>query len=207
MALTNIYLARHGETEYNKSDQIQGRGIDISLNETGIRQAEAIAEYLREIELHGVFSSSLKRSRETAEIVADAYYLTVKSHEDLDEMNFGKFEGQPASEIKSELEALHQKWRSGAVDYDSPNGESPTTVLERAGKRMEAIIGEHQNKNLLFILHGRLIRIILSDWLRYGLTGMHRVPHSNGALYHIRWDGEQFDPVYINKTEHLEVKS
>lgn len=207
MALTNIYLARHGETEYNKYDQIQGRGIDISLNETGIRQAQAIAGYLRDIELHGVFSSSLKRSRETAEIVANASNLAVKSYKELDEMNFGEFEGQPASEIESELEALHQKWRSGDVDYDSPNGESPTTVLDRAGNKMKAIIGEHQNKNLLFILHGRLIRIILSDWLRDGLTEMHRVPHSNGALYHIRWDGEQFDPVYINKTEHLEVIS
>ncbi len=82
-------------------------------------------------------------------------------------------------------------------------GESPTAVLKRAGNRISAIISEQQSRNLLFVLHGRLLRVLLADWLQYGLTDMHRVPHSNGALYHLRWDGELFEPVYLHKTEHL----
>ncbi len=95
MSLTNIYLARHGETEYNRCNQIQGRGIDASLNDTGLHQAKAIAEHLQDISLHQVYSSSLKRSRETAEVVAKRYDLQVESHKDLDEMNFGILEGRP----------------------------------------------------------------------------------------------------------------
>lgn len=204
MGLTNIYLARHGETEYNRNDQLQGRGIDASLNETGIQQARAIAHHLQEISLHGVYSSSLKRSKETASIIAETFNLRVISHKDLDEINFGVFEGQPASEIRDEIEYLHQKWKSGDVDYACKNGESPRTVLKRAGNRIETIIRNHQNTNLLFVLHGRLLRILLSNWLQYGLSNMHRIPHSNGALYHVRWDGELFEPVYLNKTEHLD---
>lgn len=203
MSLTNIYLARHGETEYNRCNQIQGRGIDASLNDTGIRQAKAIAVHLKEVNFSRVFSSSLKRSRETADVVAKAYNLGVDSHEDLDEMNFGTLEGRPISEIKEELQTLHENWKSGNVNFVLDGGESPSTVLERAGRRIKTLIKEHEHTNLLFVLHGRLIRILVSDWLQYGLQGMHRVPHSNGALYHLRWDGQLFEPIYLNKTDHL----
>lgn len=205
--MTNIYLARHGETEYNRCNQIQGRGIDASLNETGLRQAKAIASHLQNVDVHRVFSSSLKRSRETAEIVAQTFGLEVESHADLDEMNFGVLEGRPIAEIEHELEALHQNWKSGKVDHASEDGESPSLVLKRAGSKIESIIKEHPDSNLLFVLHGRLLRILLSHWLQYGLAEMHRVPHTNGGLYHIRWDGERFDPIYLNKTEHLEIRS
>lgn len=201
--VTNIYLARHGETEYNRCNQIQGRGIDASLNDTGLHQAKAIAEHLQGINLHRVYSSSLKRSRETAEVVAKMYDLQVESHKDLDEMNFGILEGRPISEIKTELQTLHENWRSGDVAYAVSKGESPTTVLKRADSRITEIITRHKNRNLLFVLHGRLLRILLSDWLQYGLTGMHRISHSNGALYHLQWDGELFDPVYLHRTDHL----
>jgi len=207
VALTNIYLARHGETEYNRRQQIQGRGIDAPLNEKGRHQAEAIADHLKEISLHKVFSSSLKRSKETAEIVGQPQGLKIESYADLDEMNFGILEGRPISEIKLELRQLHENWKSGDVDFASENGESPRTVLNRAAGRIESIIKEHQNANLLFVLHGRLIRILVSHWLKYGLSSMDRIKHTNGALYHLEWDGETFMPVYLNNTEHLQLKT
>lgn len=202
--MTNIYLARHGETEYNRRNQIQGRGIDASLNETGLHQARAIAAHLQDITLHGIYSSSLRRSIETADIIAKKYNCDIKSHKDLDEMNFGVFEGRPASEIKAELQEIHQQWKSGNVDCACENGESPQTVLQRATTKIDAIISNQPDANLLFVLHGRLLRILLSHWLQYGLSEMHRISHSNGALYHLQWDGEQFEPVYLHKTEHLD---
>lgn len=204
MALTNIYLARHGETEYNRCNQIQGRGIDEPLNDTGRRQARAIARHLKEVSIRRIYSSSLKRSKETAEIVAKTFDLEFQSYADLDEMNFGIYEGRPISEIESELVELHNVWKSGNVDHACENGESPSIVLNRAAGQFEEIIAKHPGSNLLFILHGRLIRILLSHFLQYGLSEMHRVKHSNGALYHIRWNGQQFEPVYLHETGHLE---
>lgn len=204
MALTNIYLARHGQTEYNRCDQIQGRGIDASLNDTGRIQAEAIAEHLDGVNLHRIISSSLKRSRETAELIAGAQGKKFESYADLDEMNFGTLEGRPISEIQTDLKELHNNWKSGNVAFASQGGESPKMVLDRAAKCADSILQEHKNENLLFVLHGRLIRILVSHWLEYGLSEMHRVPHTNGALYHIRWDGQLFEPVYLNHTKHLE---
>lgn len=203
MALTNIFLARHGQTEYNRLNQIQGRGIDISLNKTGRQQARAIARHLKDIRLDRIYGSSLKRSRETAGIVAKKKGVELFSHPDLDEMDFGRLEGRPISEIETELDRGHENWKSGNISFAFEKGECPRTVLQRAHGRIVDIMREHHGLNLMFVLHGRLIRILLSHWLEYGLSAMYRVPHENGAVYHIRWDGESFEPIYLNYTDHL----
>lgn len=182
---------------------MQGRGIDVSLNETGRNQAEALAEYLQSKEIKHIFSSSLKRSKETADIIARRLELDYRSYPELDEMNFGILEGRPVNEIEQELDELHNIWKNGDVEFSSENGESPAMVYNRVSKRMEVILQEHYPDNLMFVLHGRLIRILLSQWLGYGLHAMHRIGHANGALYHLVWDGEIFKPVYVNNTEHL----
>ncbi|NGP88223.1 histidine phosphatase family protein [Aliifodinibius halophilus] len=184
-------------------NQIQGRGIDASLNDTGYRQARAIASHFKNNELHHLFSSSLKRSFETASVVGEMHGLEPEPHADLDEMDFGPLEGRPISEIESKLEELHNNWRSGNTTFTFGQAETPEVVLERASGRVEDILSEKRGKNLLFVLHGRLIRILVSHWLGYGLSGMHKVPHTNGALYHLQWNGDAFKPIYLNRTAHL----
>lgn len=197
-------MARHGETEYNRRNQIQGRGIDAPLNETGRSQARAIAEHVAPLDIRRIYSSSLKRSCETAEVIARNCRLDVESYQELDEMNFGALEGRPIAEIETELDTLHNHWKAGNVTHASEEGESPQMVLDRAATRAEAIIKAEHVSNLLFVLHGRLIRILLSHWLQMGLSAMHRIEHSNGALYHLQWDGRHFEAVYLNNTEHLQ---
>lgn len=182
---------------------MQGRGIDAPLNDMGRRQARAIAEHLKEQELHHIYCSSLKRSRETAEFIGNTCSLKVQAHRDLDEMNFGVLEGRTITEIESELQELQQNWKAGNIGFALEKAESPQMVLERAATRAEQIISERRERNLLFVLHGRLIRILLSHWLQFGLSSMHHIEHSNGALYHLQWDGEQFEKVYLNSTDHL----
>lgn len=203
MSVTNLYLARHGETEYNRCNQIQGRGIDASLNDTGIQQAEAIARHLQDVTIQQIVSSSLKRSRQTAELIAKQQRLDVVSYRDLDEMDFGILEGKPISEIESELKHLHERWRSGDINFSLAQGESPAAVFKRANDKARMILEENKQQNMLFVLHGRLLRILLSEWLGHGLHNMHKIPHSNGALYHLQWTDFRFKSLYVNKTDHL----
>lgn len=202
--MTNIFIARHGETEYNRTGRIQGRGINVSINDTGKRQAKAIAEALRDTKINHIFSSSLKRSIETADIVSSHLNVPVQSYPELDEMNFGIIEGKPINEIGSQLEELHSNWKSGQTGFALDNGESPDDVLERVLMRMDELTREHSGKNVLYVLHGRLIRILLAHWLEYGLSAMHRIEHQNGALYHLQLNGNsKYESVYLNNTDHL----
>jgi len=203
VASTNIYLVRHGETDYNLRNKMQGRGIDAPLNANGRRQARAVAKYARELNIEQLYSSSMKRARETALAVGELCQLELVTHRDLDEMDFGELEGCTVDEIKPELQKLRKSWEAGELGLAAESGESPRMVLGRAAKRAEQIIREQHRSNLLFVLHGRLLRILLSHWLGFGLAQMHRIKHSNGAIYHLQWDGSRFESVYLHKTEHL----
>lgn len=204
MSVTNLFIARHGETEYNRKNLIQGRGIDELLNETGRLQANAIAEFLSDNPADHIFTSSMRRAMETAEIIAWSHRKEYAYFEDLDEMNFGVLEGKPIEEVKDDLRQLHETWKGGNIEFAPENGESPLQVFNRASARMKTLLKEHQGTNILFILHGRLIRILLSDWLGYGLQNMHKIEHSNGALYHLHWKEHTFNPVFLHKTDHLQ---
>lgn len=207
MQVTHIFIARHGETEYNRTNRIQGRGINEPLNDTGRSQAQAIGEMLGAKSIQYVFSSSLKRSMETAQIIADRLMLEIESYQELDEMNFGIIEGQPIEDIGHHLEELHKNWKSGNTTFALDEGESPEQVLQRVLWRMDLLLKEHRGRTMLFVLHGRLIRILLSHWLGYGLREMHRVKHQNGALYHMRLQGKEIQPVFLNEISHLQAYS
>jgi len=202
-SVTNIFVARHGETEYNRTGRMQGRGIDMPLNETGRLQARAISDYLKDKSIDYIFSSSLMRSMETAEIIAWSMRMKYTAFPELDEMDFGKFEGKPSEKITEELEQVHKTWQQGDTDFVIEGGESPQMVQSRVVPRANAILREHEGSTLLFVLHGRLIRILLTSWLGRDLSQMHRIKHSNGALYHLRKNADSFEVGYLNKLDHL----
>lgn len=203
MASTNLFIVRHGETEYNRLNRMQGRGIDESLNERGRRQSKAIAGYLERFGLDLTVSSSLARSKETARLVADRFGVKVISYPELDEISFGIIEGKHSDEIENELKILHEQWKNGNLDFALQGGESPREALARVRNRMDSIISEHAGRNILFVLHGRLIRILLSYWLGYGLERMHEIKHCNGSLNHLRWNSNSVEIVCLHKTDHL----
>jgi probable phosphoglycerate mutase len=203
MKFTRLFLVRHGETEYNKKGMMQGRGIDAPLNDTGHRQAQLIAENLESEGPDVIVSSGMIRAIETARPLSEKLSKPIHSFSELDEMNFGDFEGQKSSNIQKELKQLHDTWAKGEVNVPIPGGESPVEVYERADGRIRTLLNEGSNETKVFFLHGRLIRILLSKWLGYGLQNMHKVEHQNGAINHILKNHVSFNVVYLNKTDHL----
>lgn len=87
-----LYLARHGETDWNAQHKAQG-GMDILLNATGIQQAEALRDQIKNIDFTTVYSSPLQRAARTAQIATDGKYEIIYD-DHLRERLFGSFEGQ-----------------------------------------------------------------------------------------------------------------
>jgi broad specificity phosphatase PhoE len=113
MADTLIYLIRHGETEYNRLDRIQGRGIDAPLNEAGERQAREVGAWLNTANVDVAVSSSLLRARQTAAIAMGMAPDEIEAIADLDELSYGAMEGIPVNEQSGALADLYE--RSGDV--------------------------------------------------------------------------------------------
>ena len=128
-----IYIIRHGKTELNKANVLQGRS-DYPLNEEGIKQAEAAAEKLKEIRFDHVFSSPLTRAVQTAEIVcADTKAII---DERLIEMDYGPYEGSDLKSPSLEIIAFF----SDFAHNPAPEGmEQLDSVVSRAGDFIESI--------------------------------------------------------------------
>lgn len=202
MSEKRLLIARHGETDYNRRGLLQGRGIDAPLNETGWTQAGKLAEYLGNYNAGTILSSSLQRTWQTAEPYGQKLRIDTRREKGLDEMDFGIFEGQPYAEASEELNQLKESWQAGDTTRVIPGGESPRDVFDRANDVVQPLIDSIKAEVLVLVLHGRLIRILLSEWLGYGLENMHLIEHQNGAVYQLVYNGD-FNPVYLNKTDHL----
>lgn len=205
MSQIHLFVARHGETEYNRIGKLQGRGIDAPLNNLGKSQAKCLADYLTNYEATSIISSSLTRAWQTASFYEEKTDVTLQKNEGLDEMDFGDFEGISMKEIANELNDVQNGWKSGDVSLKIPGGESPQEVFGRADAAARSYINGADSQTIMLFVHGRLIRILLSEWLGYGLKNMHKVEHGNGAVNHLILDNGSFEPLYLNKTDHLEM--
>ncbi len=207
MAATTLYLVRHGETDYNRHNIVQGRGVDAPLNEQGQRQAKALARRFASVPLEAIYTSPLQRAVATAEVVR-LYHPEVPLYRmaDLEEMDWGHLEGKPyAPPYDAQIRAVYERWRAGAYDYPVPGGESILDVQRRALRALETILTQHEGETVLVVTHGRFLRVLLASVLpEYGLARMEALPHTNTAVNHLIYDQGRFRALRLNCTAHLE---
>ncbi len=141
--MTEIILVRHGETEWNVAEIFRGR-IDIELNETGIKQAALLAEYLADLKINAVYSSPLKRALKTAEIITGYHQLDVEIASGLIDFNYGKWQGLLHQEVRDKYKELYAQWTSRPERVRMPDGESLDEVRERAIGVVDGVIAKYQ---------------------------------------------------------------
>ena len=202
MPLKKIYLVRHGQTKFNQLGVVQGRGIDASLNETGIKQAEMFYQAYKNISFEKVYTSSLKRTHESVnKFIIDG--IPHEAHEGFDEISWGHHEGAEASAARNEyFKDIVRKWNQGNTYIKIAGGESPEDVAERVMPVIEKIVSSSEEV-ILVCMHGRAIRILLCKLLNYPLSKMDNFEHANLGLYVIEYDRGIFNIHLANSTEHL----
>lgn len=144
-----IYIIRHGQTELNNRQALQGRS-DHPLNAQGIAQAKAAASRLRErgIIFDRVFSSPLIRAVQTARIVAPGVW--VETDERLIEMDYGPYEGMDLTDPAPEVITFF----SDFVHNPAPQGMEPlSSVTARLGVFLEEIRTKAESQNILLSTH------------------------------------------------------
>lgn len=144
-----IYIIRHGQTEGNVAKQLQGRR-DIPLNETGVGQAQAAAEALRDagVQFTRVYTSPLVRAAHTGSIVAAGVEQTVD--ERLIEMDYGPYEGMSLADPAPEVLTFFKDF----AHNPAPDGMEPLqSVVDRLGSFLEEISGIAMHENVLVSTH------------------------------------------------------
>jgi probable phosphoglycerate mutase len=172
-----IYLARHGQTNWNLESRTQG-GTDIMLNDTGRQQARQLKARLAGIQLDAVYSSTLSRSRETAEIVRGQTPIT--SLQSLGERRFGKFEGRLTSDPETGPEFERRRW---LPDDSLDGGESLSAWRERVRGAIDTVRKQHASGSILIVGHDYTNRMILSVILGLSVEQIQSFNQANDELY------------------------
>ncbi|MEP6841984.1 MAG: histidine phosphatase family protein, partial [Pseudolysinimonas sp.] len=187
--MTDLYLVRHGETDWNRQRRIQGL-TDIPLNDTGRAQARATGMLLTRRRWDGIYSSPLSRARDTASIIATEVGLGEPTLVDaLIERNYGQAEGLDWQQI----ETLYPR---GTV---VPGRESREQVGARVIPALMDLAAHHPGEALLIVSHGGAIRAVLSAVEPAASHGMitngsvHSFRLEDGALRLIAFD----DPIEV----------
>jgi broad specificity phosphatase PhoE len=174
-----LYIARHGETDWNALHRLQG-WTDRPLNETGRRQAVALADTLKGIRLDAIYSSTLSRSRDTARTVAGST-MTVKSLDGLRERNYGHYQG--GSDTAPEYLRRSNDWTDGLDD-----GESLNQLLARSRESLTQIRREHPSGNVLIVAHRITNQMLLRALLDLTPEQTVKIVQDNDEVYLVELD-------------------
>lgn len=186
------HLLRHGKTEANSLDIIQGR-INFPLNEEGEKQADLTAKALANVHFSHIYMSPAIRARQTAQRVFEQHDTVVLTEvtPDLSEINFGVLEGIAFARAEELYPNLLQEYRLKPSTCIFPIGESMASALARAARVVNTIlINTAPNDNVLIVSHGGFLALIFVYLFDLDIDRMfHAIRHENCGLSIIELEG------------------
>jgi broad specificity phosphatase PhoE len=199
--LLKLILVRHGETEWNREEIFRGRA-DVHLNETGIRQAELLADYLKEADIEAILSSPLKRAISTAEIVARPHRLAVETVFGLIDFDYGEWGATTRREAENRYPALYQEWLTTPHLVTMPGGECLMGMRKRALDVVNSVVSSHSG-TVVLVSHRAVNKVIICALL--GLDDSHfwNIRMDNAAITTFEYQNGTFILAGHNDTSFL----
>lgn len=177
-----LLLVRHGQTVWNADRRFQGQA-DPELSERGRTQAAALGQALRGRRLSAVYSSPLRRARETAEIAVSGTGLPVTVLADLRELGLGRWEGHRVDEVITADGEHYRRWLGQPLDCPPPGGEPLQSVERRVLSAVDRITAAHgDGEEVLVVGHGGVIGVYCCHLLKLSLNALWRLRIDNAAL-------------------------
>ena len=181
--MTEILFIRHGETDCNKKNLYYGH-LNPGLNKTGIWQLKNTRKKLEKLneKIDIVFSSDLKRCRESLELLEIDKNIKTHFSEKLRELNFGTLEGKTYKEIERNFPRYVKEMQNNWRYFKAESGESLDDLQMRVSKKLNKIKTENQNKKILVVAHAGVIQSLISYYLFGNLDGYWQFKLDNGSI-------------------------
>lgn len=157
--MTQLYLVRHGETDFNVEKRFQGQS-NQELNSRGFSQAQALRDHLSVINFSTILCSDLRRALQTAEIIAERLGIEPTPNPLLREMDFGQWEGLTYEEIETNYPQELAAWQDDMMINPPPDGESLGNFSERVSTFLEDIKGRNIEEKVLIVSHGGVLQVM-----------------------------------------------
>lgn len=204
---TKLLLVRHGESEWNRLGRYAGQR-DVPLSDRGKLQAQRLAERLEGEALAAIYTSPLRRARDTARAIAEHQRVPVTAERRLAEIHHGLWEGLTAEQVGARFPTAYAQWRAEPHRVVMPQGESLTDLSRRAEQVLTEVLARHSTGKILLCSHDAVLRVLVLTSLGLSLEHFWEWHFSNASLTVLETrDGDHCLPCRLagmNATEHLE---
>jgi broad specificity phosphatase PhoE len=167
---TRLLLVRHGATTLSAEDRFAG-STDVPLSDEGRHQAAGLAARLRHEPLAAVYCSPMRRTIETAAIIAEPHGTAPVTKPGLREIDHGHWEGLTRQDVESRFGDEYARWDADPFTVAPQGGECGVDVMARALPVIRAIVESHVGQRVLVVSHKATIRLIISSLLGFDARG------------------------------------
>ncbi|MDD5339073.1 MAG: histidine phosphatase family protein [Dehalococcoidales bacterium] len=200
--MLEIIIVRHGETAFNAAETFRGRA-DVPLNETGLKQAALVGEYLANEKVDVVYSSPLQRALQTADAIAAPHNLKVSITENLNDIDCGEWEGKTLAEVKEKYEEVYQDWVDTPEQVKLPGGDSLEDVRNRAWPFVKDAVTRARSGRIVMVSHRAVNKVLVCALLGLDNSYFWNFKLDTASLCRFAFDGNRTVLTQLNDTSYL----
>jgi len=200
-----LITVRHGSSKANDSGLSAG-WMDVELGDKGLEQAKNVAKRLKDKKIDVIYSSDLKRASRTAEEIVKFHDCEIILDKRLREQNKGKYAGTPAKDMWDDFRASGED----ILEWTPEGGESLGSVKNKTLNFLSEIEEKHKDKTVLVVSHGGTLAVVSRHFYedvefdgKPDSVSNARHGHKNTSVSEYSFDGEKWNVVRTNCTEHL----
>ncbi|MBK9122213.1 MAG: histidine phosphatase family protein [Chloroflexi bacterium] len=160
MTLKRVIFVRPGETDWNHAERWQG-WLDTPINAHGQQQVEKLATLMRNIGIARLYTSDLRRARQTAEVIGQACGVTPIPDPRLRERNIGRWQGMKLEEVHAWFPDQYEHYVNDRYTFRIPEGETLTDVGDRMEEAFHEIVAAGDVETIAIVTHTVSIRVLL----------------------------------------------
>lgn len=201
---TQVYLVRHGETDYNVAHRFIG-STDMPLNARGQEQAKCLIEPMSKIHLDRIYASPLKRTMMTADCIRANRDIQIIPVDGIKEIHCGQWEGLNSTEIEARWPGQIKLWQFDPGKLQMEDGETLKQVQDRAVKDFVKIIEKEMGHSIGVASHMLTIQLIMAHFLDIDVNDVWRmVQLENTSITTMRfYDDGTFEVLKWGEEGHL----
>ena len=196
-----VYMVRHGETDANVKDIVQGQS-DVPLNSCGIQQAACVGKRLGNFPFDAIYSSDLCRAAVTAQNIAGT--REIQFTQELREWNLGNWQGKYISQISEEYPEEFKLFKAHSIFFRPEGGESICEFRTRAADFLDMLAKKHSGQSVLCVTHGGFLRATLLNIMnmeKYPVSA--RTDNTSISCFKTTDGGKSWQLVFWNDASHL----
>ncbi|MEJ5338083.1 MAG: phosphoserine phosphatase PspA [Aquificaceae bacterium] len=200
--MVKLYIIRHAESQWNPIGRYQGL-LDPELSERGREQARRLGEHFKDVELHALYSSPLKRTLQTAQEIASVKGLEVVEERRVIEIDHGNWSGLLVEEVQERYPEQFRQWLEEPHRVSFEGGESLQDVYSRVNSFMEYLKERHWGQNVAVVSHTVPIRCMYCGLLKVDLSKFWSFGCDNASYSLVHMEKDRNVIMRLNITCHL----